>query len=118
MCLISVALAVSIQEPSGTCIRPMLDKKSANTLACSTILSRLDYCNDVLGGVSQQNLSRLQLAQNSAARVVLLANRRANSAALLKQLHWLPVAMRIKFKVALPTYKALSLSQPSYIRSC
>ena len=95
----------------------MLNKKAANTLACSTILSRIDYCNGVLAGVSQRNLLRLQRSQNSAARVVLMAKTRDNSAALLKKLHWLPVAMRINFKTALTTFKVLTQNQPIYLRN-
>jgi hypothetical protein len=79
-------------------IRPMLDQKSANMLACSTVLSRLDYCNSVLSGVSQRNLLRLQRAQNAAARVVLQAKKRDSPTSLLKQLHWLPVAKELILK--------------------
>jgi hypothetical protein len=85
-------------------ISSMLNQTSANTLACNTVLSKLDYCNSVLSGVSQRNLLRLQGAQNAAARVVLQAKKRDNPTGLLKQLHWLPVAKRIDFKVVLITF--------------
>jgi len=96
-------------------IRPVLDLKSANVLACSTILSKLDYCNSVLAGVSQRNLFRLQRVQNSAARLVCDAKCRDSSLPLLKQLHWLPVVDTIDFKIAWITFKTLSLNQPSYL---
>ena len=98
-------------------IRSVLDQKSANTLACSTILSKLDYCNSLLSGVSQQNIIRLQRIQNSAARVVCAVKGRDTALPLLKKLHWLPVSERIDFKIALITFKALSLNQPVYIRN-
>ena len=35
----------------------------------------------------------------------------------LKQLHWLPVSYRIKFKLSTLTYRPLSTQQPSYLAS-
>jgi hypothetical protein len=97
-------------------IRPHLDVKTANAVACSTVLSRVDYCNSLLVGSTAHNINRLQRVQNNAARTVLRAGRRANTNDSLKSLHWLPVTKRIDYKVALITYKTLSSSQPSYIR--
>ena len=36
---------------------------------------------------------------------------------LLKQLHWLPVNYRIKFKLSTLTYRALAIHQPPYLAS-
>ena len=40
------------------------------TLVTSLVLSRLDYCNAVLAGTSKKFLSRLQVVQNNAARLI------------------------------------------------
>ena len=42
--------------------------------------------------------------------------RRRYSTVALEQLHWLPVEQRIKYKVALLTYKALLTGEPTYLR--
>jgi len=39
----------------------------------------------------------------------------SSSLRLLKQLHWLPVEWRIKFKIATLTFKALETGQPPYL---
>jgi len=39
----------------------------------------------------------------------------SSSLHLLKQLHWLPVEWRIKFKIATLTFKALETGQPPYL---
>jgi len=64
-------------------------------------------------------VTRLQRAQNAAARVVVWGSRRrlTNSVGLLKQLHWVPVVWRIKFKIACITYKTISTTQPAYLYS-
>jgi len=92
-------------------IRPAITEYMAKSIACAVVGSSLHYANSVLLGVSSKNVTRLQRTQNAAARVFVWGSRRrsANSAGLLKQLHWLPVEWRIKFKIACITYKTIYL---------
>jgi len=73
-------------------------------LACSIVGARLDYCNSVLYGALTSYIQTLQRVHNSLARVVLQQPRMSH-ARPLTSLHWLPVSQRIKFKVAVVTYK-------------
>ena len=98
-------------------IRPMLGKKVANTVVCSIVSTRLDYCNSLLYGTSVRDIQRLQRIQNSLARVVTGVKRREHIRPVLKDLHWLPVAQRIDYKVALLTHKILCTGQPTYLHS-
>ena len=88
----------------------------AQTLACSLILSMIDYCNAVLHGAPSYSIKKLQRVQNNAARIALEAPRRSHASPLLRTLHWLPVQQRIEYKVALLTFKVLSTSTPSYLQ--
>ena len=96
-------------------IRPLLDQTVANTVACSIVSSRLDYCNSLLYGTSGKNLAKLQRVQNTLARVVTGAVRRDHITPVLQDLHWLPVAERVQYKVALITHKVLAPRQPRYL---
>jgi len=50
------------------------------------------------------------------ARVVCNSSKRsAHSNTLLKTLHWLPISQRIKYKIALLTFKILHFGKPSYL---
>src|SRR4029434_10045736 len=66
---------------------------------------------------SQKNQLRLQLIQNSAARLLTRTKRREHISPVLAALHWLPVTFRIDFKVLLLIYKALNGLGPSYIEN-
>ena len=97
-------------------IRHLLTTELAQTLACSLILSTIDYCNAVLHGAPSYSIKKLQRVQNNAARIVLEVPRRSHASPLLKTLHWLFVQQRIDYKVALLTFKVGSTSTPSYLR--
>ena len=90
----------------------------AKAVATSLVQSRLDYANSILLGTSESNIGRLQRIQNSAARIALNQSySRIHSSQLLSELHWLPIQYRTQFKLAVITYKTLSVNQPSYLLS-
>ena len=60
---------------------------------------------------------KLQSMQNQLARTVLWRSVDQSSTQLLKQLHWLPVICRMKYKIGLITHNVLNTGQPAYLRS-
>ena len=77
--------------------------------------SKLDICNSLLYGLPQYLIDRLQAVQDCAARLVFRSRKHDHITPILKQLHWLPVYSRIKYKILLLTFKALHGLAPSYI---
>jgi len=71
----SVARACNYHVQAIRHILHLLTTKMVLTLACSLILSRLDYCNAVLHGAPASSIQKLQQVQNTAARVVLQSAR-------------------------------------------
>src|ERR1700761_201822 len=97
-------------------VRSSLDHNSAVLLANSLVSSNLDYCNALYFDLPQSSLKRLQLVQNSLARVVLPSvKRRDHITPTLKKLHWLPISKRIQYKICLLTYKCLRNAAPPYL---
>jgi hypothetical protein len=93
----------------------MLDRTVANAIACSIASLRLDYCNSLLYDTSAKNIQRLQRVQNSLAHVVSSTRKFDHIKPVLRELHWLPVAQRVHYKVALITHKVLNTGQPHYL---
>ena len=76
-------------------IRSFISKDMANTIACSAINSRLDWCYAILPGVAEYNILLLKWAQNCANWVICGAPYGSSETNLLKELDWLPVRHRI-----------------------
>ena len=82
----------------------------------ANVTSILDYCNCLLAGLPKETTDRLQRVQNAAARVVKKAHGREHVTPILQELHWLPVAYRIKYKVNMLTFKSLRGLAPTYLQ--
>ena len=81
------------------------------------VSSRLDYCNALLTGLPARMVKPLQMIQNAAVRLVFNQPKRAHVIPLLIELHWLPVAARIKFKSLMLAYRVIAGSAPIYLNA-
>ena len=96
-----LSMRVHVSKISSTCffhlrrlrkLRPLIDTASTQCLASAYILSRVDYCNAVLAGLSTSTLAPLQRVLNAAARFVAGATSRTHVSDIMKSLHWLLIA--------------------------
>jgi len=78
------------------------------------ITSRLDWCNALHYGISDELMRRLQSAQNAATRLITGTRRCDHISPVLRQLHRLPVRQRINYKIA-TLVQSLSGHVPSYL---
>ena len=85
------------------------------TLVRAIVVSKVDYCNLVLAGVSRLLQDRLQSVLNAAARLVFSARRSEHITPLLQELHWLKVPERIRFRLCILAYRCLYGMAPSYL---
>ncbi|KAK3553459.1 hypothetical protein QTP70_003502 [Hemibagrus guttatus] len=98
-------------------IRPFLSTQATQVLVQSLVISRLDYCNSLLAGLPLNAIRPLQMIQNAAARLVFNLPKFSHTTPLLRSLHWLPVAARIRFKTLMLAYKAKNGPAPSYLKA-
>jgi len=76
-----------------------------------TLRAVLLKMNQVLYGMSQVNIDKLQRAQNILTRVVVGALRTSSSLNVLRNFYWLPVGHRIIYRLCLTTWKTLNTFQ-------
>ncbi len=93
----------------------MLSFPVAGRLINTFVFTRIDYCNALLAGASKATLNKLQVVQNSAARILTRTRMRDHITPVLESLHWLPVSFRVDFKILMLTYKALHGLAPQYL---
>ena len=85
------------------------------TLIHAFVTSKIDHYNILLSGLKQDQLWKLQYVQNSAARLLTGTRKHKHITPVLRDLHWLPVHERIRFKILLMTFKCLNQLAPSYL---
>ena len=75
----------------------LLDKKTILLLIHSFVFNKLLYCSLVWSNTSNKNIEKLQLLQNSAARIVLGLKKYDHISEGLKLLGWLDIYHKLKF---------------------
>ncbi len=97
--------------------RPFLSEHASQLLVQALVLSRLDYCTALLAGLPACSIKPLQLIQNATARYIFNEPKRMHITPLFINLHWLPIAARIKFNALMFAYKITTGSAPLYLNS-
>ncbi len=85
-------------------IRPFLSEHATQLLVQALVLSRLDYCNALLAGLPASSIKPLHFNETHVTPLFI-------------NLHWLPIASRIKFKALMFAYRTTSGSAPLYLYS-
>jgi hypothetical protein len=98
-------------------IRRSLDIDSTKTLVHAFVTSRVDYCNCLLANAPKTWTDKLQRVMNAAARVITNTRKydRGLTNILHKELHWLDVPQRIKYRLCVTVYRCLHGLAPPYL---
>ena len=83
----------------------------------SCLITHLDYCNALYASLPQVQIRKLQRIMNASVRFIFNLKRfeRVSISHYMKQLHFLPVAYRIDFKLCLLVFKCLIGEAPAYL---
>ena len=98
-------------------IRKCLTTAACKTIVHALVMSRVDYGNALLFGLPEMFLYKLQMIQNSTARLVTGTHGRDHITPVLFKLHWLPVRYWIELKLLVLMYQAVHHLGPAYLTS-
>ena len=96
-------------------IRRYLTTDATKSAVQALITSRLDYCNSLLANIPDKQIRRLKSIQHKSARLITRTTLHEHITPVLKQLHWLPVELRIIYKLMVLVYKSIHGTSPSYL---
>ena len=94
-------------------MKPYLTSKQTNMLIQGVIINGLDYCNSMYYGCHQSVINQLQSIQNRACRLIFGLKKRHSVNNYLKDLHWLKIEERIKFKILVMVFKSIHGLSPT-----
>lgn len=97
-------------------IRKYLTEDATKKLVIAFVTSKLDTNNALLFDVSQKLKDKLQMVQNTAARLIARKKKYDSITETKIELHWLPVDQRIEYKIYLLTFKSIHKLGPSYLQ--
>ena len=80
-------------------VRRQLGRDITARLVTALVLSCLDYCNTVLAILPASTLAPFQRVLHAVARTVMDLKPCGHMTPALRELHWLPVAERIQYKL-------------------
>ena len=97
-------------------IRKSVSSSTFTSIVHAFVCSRIDYCNSLLVGLPKVRLSPLQSVLNAAARLIARLPRFSHiSSFMVEELHWLPLSVRIQFKVLILVLKSHLGLAPKYL---
>ena len=96
-------------------IRWKLDVETTKTIIQGLVISKMDYCNSLLGGMYSYNMKKLQCIQNAAARIIFCQSKYCHITPLLKDLHWLQITEWIDYKIAVIVFCCRKGLAPNYL---
>ena len=98
-------------------LRKVLTQEVACILVRGLVTSLLNYSNSMYAGLPACRMNLLQWVQNGAAKLVLGWSKYASATDALKHLHWLPVHLRVEYKILVQVYKCLMGEAPLYLQN-
>ena len=100
-----------------TKVRHLFSKSLLFTILNCLVFSKLFYCSTVWSGTFEQNIHKLQLGQNFAARVLNNTRKFDHISPVLRELGWSSIKHLLLVRDVTQLYKIVNGLAPSYLNS-
>ena len=114
-----------IQRLSSSCIsklcqinrvKNLFDQSTLINIINALVMSKVYYCSSIWSNTSEENIKKVQLIQNYAARVIVgNISKHDHVSPLLKELDWLPIKEHLQYRDTVLMYKCMYNQAPSYL---
>ena len=98
-------------------VKHLFDRKTLQIIINSLVFSKLYYCSTVWTGTSQQNINKLQLIQNFAARIMTGKRKYDHIYSSIKGLGWTTVKNHLQYRDMVLIFKCKNDLAPNYLSS-
>ena len=98
-------------------VRHLFSREVLNTILNSLVFSKLFYCSTVWSGTSKDNVHKLQLLQNFAARILTNTKKFDHISPILNELGWLTIEELLDLCDVIMIYKCINGLAPTYLSS-
>jgi hypothetical protein len=95
-----------------------LNMKTRRQAVETLVLSQLNFGLILLGGVAECRLKCLQSVLNASARLINGMSRRQSITQILQSYGWLPISLRVRYRILCMVYLILSGKAPGYLKDC
>jgi hypothetical protein len=96
-------------------VRSSLKQSTALKLSNALVISRIDHCCTLIAGTNKKEKEKMQRVMNATARVVCKVNRTSSVTENLRNLKWLRIEARCRYRVACMVYKIMNGRAPAYL---
>jgi hypothetical protein len=97
-------------------VRHLFNKDILLVILNSLVFSKLFYCSTIWAGTSKQNIDKLQLLQNFAARILTNVRKYDHISPALEQLGWLSIKNQLNLRDLCQIYKIQNSLSPQYLK--
>lgn len=98
-------------------VKHLFDTKTLQIILNSLVFSKLYYCSTIWAGTSKQNIEKLQLLQNFAARIMTDKRKYDHISSTICRLGWMRVENHLKYRDMVQIFKCKNQLAPTYLSS-
>ena len=97
-------------------VKNLFNQSTLTSIINALVMSKIYYCSSIWSNTSEENIKKIQLIQNYAARVIAgNVGKYDHVSPVLKELGWLPIKEHLQYRDAVLVHKCMYNQAPSYL---